>query len=152
MSDGQIEELYHKMNFRCEEFCGNPVLFELLDLSREYLTESNVPKAAPCSICLNTFQEEDTFCKTKCYHHFHSFCLGEYLKSLIDEFTQHLGENQVSIGQDNAYNLGNIQRSAISQYNISKPSTKTTLLSRLHRIWLGGWGVSISIESLISII
>ena len=88
MSDEQIDELNNLMELKCQEFLGGPVIFELLDLGREFLTQSNIPKAAPCSICLYPFDEKDTFCKTKCFHHFHSYCLGRYLKSLQDDFDQ----------------------------------------------------------------
>ena len=108
MSEEQIEELNHQMELKCEEFRGNPVLFELLDLSREYLTKSNIPKSAPCAICLYTFEDKDTFCKTKCFHHFHSYCIGSYLKSFKDDFTKQLKE-QCSVGQRNMFNMGNIQ-------------------------------------------
>ena len=86
MSDEQIDELNNLMALKCQEFLGGPVIFELLDLGREFLTQSNIPKAAPCSICLYPFSETDTFCKTKCFHHFHSYCLGRYLKSLKNDF------------------------------------------------------------------
>ena len=69
MSDEQIEDIHHLMQTKCEEFRGSPVLFELLDMCREYLTNSNIPNSAPCSICLYKFEDKDVFCKTNCFHH-----------------------------------------------------------------------------------
>ena len=109
MSDEQIEDLKHQMEMKCEEFRGSPVLFELFDLSREYLTKSNIPKSAPCSICLYSFDDKDIFCKTKCFHHFHSYCIGRYLKSLQDDFNKQQKE-QCSVGQRNMFNKGNFHK------------------------------------------
>ena len=108
MSDEQFKEISHLMQLKCEEFRGNAVIFELLDLGREYLTRSNIPKSDPCSICLYSFENKDIFCKTRCFHHFHSSCLGRYLKCLQDEFRQKLIEE--STGQRNYFSNGNIQK------------------------------------------
>ena len=37
--------LLHSLSFdtRCEEYCGCPVLFELIEMAREFLTKRNVP-------------------------------------------------------------------------------------------------------------
>ena len=107
MSDEQIDELNILMKQKCQEFQGGPVIFELLDLGREYLTQSNIPKAAPCSICLYPFEDKDTFCKTTCFHHFHSYCLGSYLKTLQADFDQKLKEEIIS-GQRNNHEIGNL--------------------------------------------
>ena len=115
MSEEQVEELKAQMVSKCEDFQGSPVLFELLDLSREYLTRSNIPKAAPCSICLYTFEEQDIFCKTKCFHHFHSHCIGRYLKCLIEECNEKAKEENVA-GQY-THTSGNIQK--LHNYTIS---------------------------------
>ena len=115
MSDEQFEEISHLMQLKCEEFLGSPVIFELLDLGREYLTRSNIPKSAPCSICLYSFDDNDVFCKTKCFHHFHSVCLGRYLRCLQDEITQKLKSETAS--QRNLLTTGNIKKHKTS-YNL----------------------------------
>ena len=115
MSEDQVEEIKTQMGSKCEDFQGSPVLFELLDLSREYLTRSNIPNAAPCSICLYTFEEQDIFCKTKCFHHFHSYCIGRYLKCLIEEFNEKAKKEKIA-GQY-THTSGNIQK--LHNYTIS---------------------------------
>ena len=35
--------------------------------------------AGPCPVCLGSLAQE--FCKTPCYHYFHSFCLGKSLQA-----------------------------------------------------------------------
>ncbi|XP_041979276.1 E3 ubiquitin-protein ligase RNF25 [Aricia agestis] len=57
---------------------GNPVIFELIELVREFLTQSNLP-SGQCVICLHGFTQGDVFIKTQCYHHFHSHCLSKHL-------------------------------------------------------------------------
>ena len=41
----RLELLFFKVvfNARCEEYCGCPVLFELIEMAREFLTKRNVP-------------------------------------------------------------------------------------------------------------
>lgn len=43
---------------------GEPVLFELIEVVREHLTEQNLP-SCPCVICLYGFNPEDEFIKTE---------------------------------------------------------------------------------------
>ena len=38
-----IAMLQTTFNGRCEEYCGCPVLFELIEMAREFLTKRNVP-------------------------------------------------------------------------------------------------------------
>ena len=55
------------------------MLFELIEVGREFLTERNVPEL-PCTVCLLDIVEEDSFVRTNCYHYFHSVCIGRYVE------------------------------------------------------------------------
>ncbi|XP_043282607.1 E3 ubiquitin-protein ligase RNF25 [Venturia canescens] len=63
---------------KCQDFIGQPVMFELIELVREHLTRSNLP-TGQCAVCLYGFREGDEFTKTECYHHFHSHCLAAHV-------------------------------------------------------------------------
>ncbi|XP_046485254.1 E3 ubiquitin-protein ligase RNF25 isoform X1 [Neodiprion pinetum] len=63
---------------KCQDFVGQPVMFELIELVREHLTCSNLP-SGQCAVCLYGFREGDEFTKTECYHHFHSHCLAAHV-------------------------------------------------------------------------
>ena len=63
---------------KCNDFIGQPVMFELIELIREHLTRSNLP-TDQCAICLYGFREGDEFTKTECYHYFHSRCLAAHV-------------------------------------------------------------------------
>ena len=63
---------------KCNDFIGQPVMFELIELIREHLTRSNLP-TDQCAICLYGFREGDEFTKTECYHYFHSHCLAAHV-------------------------------------------------------------------------
>ena len=88
-------------NARCEEYCGCPVLFELIEMAREFLTKRNVPVVRwkqslrawwlinwcdtvlfRCIICLFSLQELDEITKTECLHFFHKHCLGRYITNM----------------------------------------------------------------------
>lgn len=72
---------------KLDESIGQPVVFDLIDLIREYLTESNVP-TGQCVICLYGFQEGDDFTKTSCYHYLHSHCLAIWLQNAKRNFNE----------------------------------------------------------------
>ncbi|CAH8858392.1 unnamed protein product [Trichobilharzia szidati] len=56
---------------------GDPVLFDLVDFCREYIS-SNIP-TVECAICLQNFRDEiDVYC-TPNFHYFHTHCIGEYM-------------------------------------------------------------------------
>ncbi len=79
---------------RAGEFAssGTPVIFELVEQAREFLTESNVP-ACNCAICLNDIVDGDHFRKTPCEHYFHTNCLGRYAESAVRAHREFLEEN-----------------------------------------------------------
>lgn len=68
---------------------GQPVIYELIELIRENLTESNLP-TCQCAVCLYGFSEGDSFTKTQCFHYFHNYCLAKHL--IVTE--KHFNEEQ----------------------------------------------------------
>jgi len=87
LEDSAIAGLLDEMNTRCEEYVDCPVLFELIEMSREFLTTRNVP-VVRCIICLSNIKEEDEFMKTECLHFFHKHCLGRYITNMQTTFSE----------------------------------------------------------------
>ena len=81
LEENAVAGLVEDMKARCEEYIGCPVMFELIEMAREFLTARNVP-VVRCIICLNNIQEEDVFMKTECLHFFHKHCLGRYITTM----------------------------------------------------------------------
>ncbi|KAB7499977.1 E3 ubiquitin-protein ligase RNF25 [Armadillidium nasatum] len=79
---------------KCEEYLGLPVIYELIELVREKLTANNTP-SCPCAICLFLFTDNDHFTKTKCFHYFHSNCLGRYILNCEETAAVEERENQL---------------------------------------------------------
>lgn len=95
LSEDQVKELLQILQDRVDEYPNMPILYELMDCCKEYLSEHNRP-TCPCSICLYHIVQEDSFVKTPCFHYFHSRCFGRYLsdfKPISDEF-----EDDFSVG------------------------------------------------------
>ncbi|XP_074025623.1 E3 ubiquitin-protein ligase RNF25 [Leptinotarsa decemlineata] len=78
LDDSTINNLYKSIKEKCTEFIGQAVMYELIELIRESLTESNLP-TCQCAVCLYGFSDGDSFTKTQCYHYFHSYCLANHL-------------------------------------------------------------------------
>lgn len=78
LDDGGIAMIERAIKTKLDESVGQPVVFDLIDLIREHLTESNLP-TGQCVICLYGFLEGDEFTKTACYHYLHSHCLAVWL-------------------------------------------------------------------------
>ncbi|KAL1396306.1 hypothetical protein pipiens_010610 [Culex pipiens pipiens] len=76
---------------KLDECLGSPVVFDLIDIIREHLTESNLP-TGQCVICLYGFQEGDEFTKTVCYHYLHSHCLACHLKASKKNYDEELAK------------------------------------------------------------
>lgn len=87
LDDGGIAAIERAIMFKLEESIGQPVVFDLIDLIREQLTESNLP-TGQCVICLYGFQEGDEFTKTACYHYLHSYCLAVWLTNAHKNFDE----------------------------------------------------------------
>ncbi|CAB3227191.1 unnamed protein product [Arctia plantaginis] len=78
LDDKLLSTINSQIKEKLSDCLGQPVVFELIELIRENLTESNLP-SGQCVICLYGFTEGDVFIKTQCYHHFHSHCLANHL-------------------------------------------------------------------------
>lgn len=80
LDEETVKQMQIDAEAKCEDFIGQPVMFELIELMREHLTRSNLP-TDQCTICLYGFREGDEFTKTECYHYFHSHCLAAHVAS-----------------------------------------------------------------------
>ncbi|CAK1580508.1 unnamed protein product [Parnassius mnemosyne] len=78
LDDQRLSMINSKIKEKLAECLGQPVVFELMELVGENLTERNLP-SGQCLFCLYDFVEGDKFTKTQCYHYFHSHCLGSHL-------------------------------------------------------------------------
>ncbi|XP_043462520.1 E3 ubiquitin-protein ligase RNF25 isoform X2 [Leptopilina heterotoma] len=78
LDEGTMKLIQSEAEVKCQDFVGQPVMFELIELVREHLTKSNLP-TGQCAVCLYGFREGDEFTKTECYHHFHSHCLASHV-------------------------------------------------------------------------
>ncbi|XP_051166818.1 E3 ubiquitin-protein ligase RNF25 [Leptopilina boulardi] len=78
LDEGTMRIIQSEAETKCQDFVGQPVMFELIELVREHLTKSNLP-TGQCAVCLYGFREGDEFTKTECYHHFHSHCLASHV-------------------------------------------------------------------------
>ncbi|XP_046444830.1 E3 ubiquitin-protein ligase RNF25-like [Daphnia pulex] len=74
-------------NEKCQDFSGSPVIYEIIELLRECLTNSNRP-TGHCTICLFDFHPDDVFTYTPCYHHFHSHCLSRFCESMQTQWKE----------------------------------------------------------------
>ncbi|XP_034241465.1 E3 ubiquitin-protein ligase RNF25 isoform X2 [Thrips palmi] len=77
LDDDQLRIIMEQIEEKCNNCCGDPVIYDLIELVREHLTSSNLP-ACPCTICLYGFSEGDHFIKTSCYHYYHAHCLAQH--------------------------------------------------------------------------
>ncbi|XP_059480057.1 E3 ubiquitin-protein ligase RNF25 isoform X2 [Neocloeon triangulifer] len=80
LDDDLLAKILSEAKAKCEDYLGQPVIYELIELVREHLTSSNTP-SCQCAICLYGFRDEDEFTKTPCFHHFHAHCLASYVRS-----------------------------------------------------------------------
>lgn len=87
LDDSCISNLQRELKNKCLEYLGQPVIYELIELVRENLTESNLP-ICQCAICLYGFSDGDMFTKTQCYHYFHSYCLAKYFIVTEKQFNE----------------------------------------------------------------
>ncbi|XP_037090802.1 E3 ubiquitin-protein ligase RNF25-like [Pollicipes pollicipes] len=83
ISEQTVQQVKAQCQEKMDEYRGEPVLYQLMELARDHLTDSNVP-AVPCVICLYEFTECDVFTKTVCYHYFHAQCLARYIDNFLN--------------------------------------------------------------------
>ncbi|KAJ8731204.1 hypothetical protein PYW07_004368 [Mythimna separata] len=80
LDDEILANIHMQIREKLADCRGEPVVFELIELIRDCLTESNLP-SGQCMICLFGFTKGDEFIRTQCYHYFHSHCLAAHLIS-----------------------------------------------------------------------
>lgn len=91
LDDNIINSIEAAVRQKLDESLGQPVVFDLIDIIREQLTESNLP-SGQCVICLYGFQEGDAFTKTVCYHYLHSHCLACHLNASKRNYDEELAK------------------------------------------------------------
>ncbi|XP_067671508.1 protein starmaker-like [Haliotis asinina] len=82
LAEEEVHRLQEDMHVLAKERSGGPVLFELIEMAKEILTEGNIPRC-PCVVCLEHFHEGDLFTRTDCYHYFHMACLARYVEHAL---------------------------------------------------------------------
>jgi len=80
LNDIMLDDLVKLMREKSIEWVESQMIFQLIDMAKEFLTCNNRP-ASECPICLSGFTQFDVFFRSSCFHYFHSFCLGNYLNS-----------------------------------------------------------------------
>ncbi|XP_062515364.1 E3 ubiquitin-protein ligase RNF25-like [Corticium candelabrum] len=84
LSEAHIDSLLSELHERAAERTGSPMLFELIDLVKDHLTDNNRPFGS-CPLCLYNFKDDDLFYRTDCYHYFHTKCITDYISFVDDE-------------------------------------------------------------------
>ncbi|CAH0585550.1 unnamed protein product [Chrysodeixis includens] len=112
LDDALLATIHSQIRNKLNDCLGQPVVFELIELIRENLTERNLP-SGQCVICLFGFTAGDVFIKTQCYHHFHSHCLATHLISGLRNYQE---EYEI---------LPNWQQMNVSPYQQSCPVCRT---------------------------
>ncbi|XP_078063828.1 E3 ubiquitin-protein ligase RNF25, partial [Mustelus asterias] len=72
---------------------------------KEILTNNNIPQCQ-CVICLDFFQDDESFTKTACYHYFHSYCLARYIRHSEAELREQGEQQQTHKSPDRETELG----------------------------------------------
>jgi len=96
LSEDQLEILLQDLVKSSQEMIGSPMLFQLIDTVKDFLTTNNRP-ASECPICLMSFTDFDVFYTPSCYHHFHSRCLGIHLQNIVDTYNE---TNEVKLSSE----------------------------------------------------
>ncbi|BFZ18887.1 hypothetical protein BsWGS_21926 [Bradybaena similaris] len=78
LGEEEVTSLVADMLLKAEEMKGEPMLYTLIEMAKDSITEGNIPHC-PCVVCLEHFLQRDSFHRTACYHYFHSRCLYKYL-------------------------------------------------------------------------
>ncbi|KAH8870138.1 E3 ubiquitin-protein ligase RNF25 [Schistosoma japonicum] len=90
LKEKDISNLLSYLKELISERKGDPVLFDLVDFCREFIS-SNIP-TVECAICLNYFRNEaDVYCTTN-FHYFHNYCIGEYVNRKRIEYEREVSE------------------------------------------------------------
>lgn len=81
LDDARLTAIKSAIESKLEDSIGFPVVFDLIEVVREHLTDSNLP-SGQCVVCLYGFSDGDEFTRTECFHYLHSFCLGRHLNAM----------------------------------------------------------------------
>ncbi|XP_013379626.1 E3 ubiquitin-protein ligase RNF25 [Lingula anatina] len=96
LADEEINRTFQKLQDLASEREGSPMLYELIELAKESLTEGNIPHGQ-CVICLECFHEDEEFTRTDCYHYFHCHCLYRHIDHTMKLIKQE-EEEQARLG------------------------------------------------------
>lgn len=80
LGDSSLMTMERAINAKLDDCLGQPVVFDLIEVVREHLTEDNLP-SGQCVVCLYGFHDGDQFTRTPCYHYLHSYCLLRHLNA-----------------------------------------------------------------------
>lgn len=89
LDDLNVIDINKAIDKKLQESIGSPVVFDLINIVRDHLTDSNLP-SGQCVICLYGFQDGDAFIKTVCYHYFHSYCFARHLTASERNYQEEL--------------------------------------------------------------
>lgn len=81
LDDSRLSEIKVAIESKLSESIGFPVVFDLIEVVREHLTDSNLP-SGQCVVCLYGFCDGDEFTRTECFHYLHSYCLARHLNAM----------------------------------------------------------------------
>ncbi|KAL5287958.1 RNF25 family protein [Megaselia abdita] len=87
LDDQRLDDIKKACIDKLEESVGFPVVFDLIEVIREQMTQSNLP-SGQCVVCLYGFEEGDEFTKTSCFHYLHSYCLARHLAASKKNFDE----------------------------------------------------------------
>ncbi|XP_074643493.1 uncharacterized protein LOC141900475 [Tubulanus polymorphus] len=96
LADEEIIGLHRRLYEHAVNSRGNPMLYELIEISKELLTDSNIPHC-PCVVCLEHFHSDSEFTKTPCYHYLHKHCLQRYVTFCLLNTDDDDDENHLQI-------------------------------------------------------
>lgn len=104
LSDTLVNEISNRLHLQAEERQGSPMLYELIETAKDFITEQKLPSCG-CAICLCDFEEqedkslEDDFLRTDCFHFFHLECLSRYVQFRLKEIALDL-EEKIKLNPD----------------------------------------------------
>ncbi|XP_072340187.1 E3 ubiquitin-protein ligase RNF25 isoform X2 [Scyliorhinus torazame] len=105
LCDDWIQSIYQTLTELAEESTGGQVLYQLIEKGKDILTNNNIPHCQ-CVICLDSFQNDESFTKTSCYHYFHSYCLARYIRHSEAELRARQDQQQTSKHSEQQTELG----------------------------------------------
>ncbi|CAL1535198.1 unnamed protein product [Lymnaea stagnalis] len=79
LGEEEMVSLLEALTAKAEEIKGEVMLYTLIEMAKDSLTDGNIPRC-PCCVCLEHFDEKDLFHRTACYHYFHAGCLHKYVQ------------------------------------------------------------------------